>query len=51
MVLKYWMRKKYQYMDEVGIPMLISRYIKITVYIMRVQRGHKYGTYCWADHV
>ena len=33
-------------MDEAGIPMLVSRYIKITVYIMRVQRGHKSGTYC-----
>ena len=51
MVLKYWMRKKSQYMDEAGIPMLVSRYIKITVYIRRVQRGQKYGTYCWGDHV
>ena len=31
MVLKYWMRKKSQYTDEAGIPMLVSRYMKITV--------------------
>ena len=53
-------------MDEADIPMLVSRYINITmrtkkggpvgymkttVYIVRVQKGHKLGTYCWADHV
>ena len=32
------------HLNEAGIPMLVSRYIKIIVYIMRVQRGHKSGT-------
>ena len=31
MVLKYWMRKQSQYMDEAGIPMLVSRYMKTIV--------------------